>query len=135
MQTSVVVKFNAPGFHHWPNPPEAYAYLGEDHRHVFYFEVEMYEHEGSRSIEIIELKDFLIGYLEANYRGEKCSLTTHLLFGPMSCEDIANTMNDDLVNIYGYDVKRITVLEDNENGATIANKFIEQEDLYNSPPF
>lgn len=117
-QVSVVVKFSLPGFHFWPEPPKRYAYLGNSHRHIFYFEIELYE-SSSRDIEIIEFKDFMVSVLELRYREEMYeSLHHHLNFGPMSCENIAYEISK-MLEEYEYNTKSITVLEDNENGARI----------------
>ena len=60
MKKYLVVRFNIPGFHNWPNPPEKYSYLGNRHRHLFHWVIKIAVEEDNRQIEFISQGCFKI---------------------------------------------------------------------------
>ena len=84
------------------------AFLANDHRHIFHFNVSIEVFHNDRDIEFIQFKRWLEslyqGTLELNYK---------------SCEMISDDLYEVIASRYpGRDIE-ITVSEDGENGATI----------------
>ena len=84
------------------------AFLANEHRHIFHFNVNIEVFHNDRDIEFIQFKRWLEslyqGTLELNYK---------------SCEMISDDLYEVIAGRYpGRDIE-ITVSEDGENGATI----------------
>jgi len=85
------------------------SFLGYAHRHIFHFRVAIDVQHNDRDIEFIQFKRWLeslysVGTLELNHR---------------SCEMIAEELAESINQKYpGRNIK-ISVAEDNENGATM----------------
>lgn len=86
------------------------SYLAERHRHVFHFVVEIAVGHGDRAVEFITVKNEIARYLERTYGKE---------FGGMSCEMIAEDVSKWLALTKKYNVTRVEVLEDGENGGGV----------------
>lgn len=85
------------------------SFLGVAHRHIFHFRVEISVTHNDRDIEFIQFKRWLEslysdGTLELNHR---------------SCEMIAEELADVILSKYPKRELKISVAEDNENGATM----------------
>ncbi len=125
MNSEIVCKFNVPGLHFWPNPPEIYNYLGNLHRHIFFFEIYIRVGELNRQYEFIHLKSLLTelvlnSFHKATPQSKLGHLKNTVLFGGMSCEMIALELYTLIKNNYVYDISKIAVYEDNENGAILS---------------
>jgi hypothetical protein len=96
------------GFHHWPNAPEQVDYLRSNHRHVFHITVAVSVKHTDRDVEFITLRKDVDNYFQSRSKQ----------FGPESCEMIADRVQTYLEK-KDYRVTRVTVSEDNENGATV----------------
>jgi len=84
------------------------AFLANEHRHIFHFNVSIEVFHNDRDIEFIQFKR----WLESLYQG-----TLELNF--KSCEMISDDLYEVIASRYpGRDIE-ITVSEDGENGATI----------------
>jgi hypothetical protein len=107
------VTFQREGIHRFPlagtDPNLAdVAFLANEHRHIFHFNVSIEVFHNDRDIEFIQFKR----WLESLYQG-----TLELNF--KSCEMISDDLYEVIASRYpGRDIE-ITVSEDGENGATI----------------
>ena len=108
MKSCIVVKFSLEGFHRWENAPKEVAFLRDHHRHLFYFELHKQVTDLDREIEIILFKREVMTWLNCFF-GTPCNFET------MSCEMIAELL------MKKYDLTYCSVLEDNENGASLWN--------------
>ena len=108
------VTFQREGIHKFPaaatDPNLAdVAFLANEHRHIFHFNVSIEVFHNDRDIEFIQFKR----WLESLYQG-----TLELNF--KSCEMISDDLYEVIASRYpGRDIV-ITVSEDGENGATIS---------------
>jgi hypothetical protein len=107
------VTFQREGIHRFPaaatdaNLADV-AFLANEHRHIFHFNVSIEVFHNDRDIEFIQFKR----WLESLYQG-----TLELNF--KSCEMISDDLYQIIAGRYpGRDIE-ITVSEDGENGATI----------------
>lgn len=85
------------------------SFLGVAHRHIFHFRVEISVTHNDRDIEFIQFKRWLEslysdGTLELNHR---------------SCEMIAEELAQVILNKYPKRELKISIAEDNENGANM----------------
>jgi hypothetical protein len=85
------------------------SFLGVAHRHIFHFRVEISVKHNDRDIEFIQFKRWLEslysdGTLELNHR---------------SCEMIAEELAQVILNKYPKRELKISIAEDNENGANM----------------
>ena len=107
------VTFQREGIHRFPaaatDPNLAdVAFLANEHRHIFHFNVSIEVFHNDRDIEFIQFKR----WLESLYQS-----TLELNF--KSCEMISDDLYEVIASRYpGRDIE-ITVSEDGENGATI----------------
>lgn len=111
MKTSIVIRFQLEGFHNWPQAKDlmpSVAFLSERHRHMFHFELTKRVTHSDRDVEIILFKREVMKYLTDRY-GSPCE------FGSRSCEDLAEELINEFLCV------RVSVLEDNENGAVVLN--------------
>lgn len=112
MTTTIIVKLQLEGFHYWEDAPEPVEFLRDLHRHIFWFECHKQVSHDDRDIEIILFKRSVMEYLQEKY-SERDGINT-LLFQGMSCEMIAKDL------LLRFNLSSCTVLEDNENGATVS---------------
>jgi len=116
---NIWVTFSKEGVHLYPaanNDPalatgkwDDVSFLGYAHRHIFHFRVEISVTHNDRDIEFIQFKRWLEslysdGTLELNHR---------------SCEMIAEELAEIILNKYPKRELKISVAEDNENGANM----------------
>ena len=107
------VTFKREGIHRFPaaatDPKLAdVAFLANEHRHIFHFNVSIEVFHNDRDIEFIQFKR----WLESLYQG-----TLELNF--KSCEMISDDLYEVIASRYPERDIEITVSEDGENGATI----------------
>jgi len=123
IRKQVCCKFTVPGFHHWPDAPEQHSYLRSPHRHLFHFKVSVDIFDSNREIEFISLRDLLVRtILDLYWRKELTSntgLSETVDFGARSCEMIAEELRVKLWDAHKICSSKISVFEDNENGAVI----------------
>ena len=79
---SVIIQFNVEGVHYYPGAPSEVIYLEDRHRHTFIVKAGYRVEHTNRDKESFICRDKILSYLKAEY-GDPC------LFGPMSCEMIA----------------------------------------------
>ncbi len=104
--STIFVRFQVPGFHHWPEPTERRAYLGQRHRHLFHVEVRMEVGHDDREVEFHDLLDFA----RAQFPGGE--------LGGQSCEMMARQLGKEIARRFGRAVE-VTVSEDGEVGAGV----------------
>ena len=110
---TIWVRFQKEGIHKYPaaltDPKLAEVqFLGHPHRHMFHFEVELQVFHDDRDVEFILFKRELealyeTGILQLDYR---------------SCEMLCDALSVYILDKYPSRNLRISVSEDNENGAT-----------------
>ena len=114
---SIWVTFSKEGIHKYPaaleDPKLAtgdeydVSFLGYPHRHIFHFKVWIEVFHDDRDIEFIQFKR----WLESLYNEEVIQLNNK------SCEMIADNLAEQIQNKYPGRWVKISVAEDNENGA------------------
>lgn len=109
------VKFRKEGVHCFPEASSRsdlsdVAFLGSPHFHYFYFECDVQVGHDNREIEFIQF----CRWCEALYEQT-------LQLDNKSCEMIAQELIDKIIEHYGQRKVRVTVLEDNINGAIVTN--------------
>lgn len=109
MHTNIVIKLQIEGFHYWKDAPDQVAFLRDNHRHIFHFEIEKEVLHDDRDIEIILFKRKVQKYIQEKYKDAEgiCQ------FGAKSCEMLAKEI------ALKFGAKVVRVLEDDENGAVV----------------
>jgi len=105
---TIWVRFQKEGIHCYPDAPPGAEFLKHPHRHMFHFEVEIEVFHDDRDIEFILFKREL----------EQLYSTETLQLDYKSCEMMADDLAEYITGEYPNRWLRITVSEDNENGAT-----------------
>jgi len=107
-----IVRFQKIGFHKYPDAPEEVSYLREKHRHIFFIEVWVEQKHNNRDIEYHILKKQCISEWDMLFRKEDMESA--------SCEKMATDLWYDLAQDFNYERQlKVSVFEDNENGAMI----------------
>lgn len=107
MNTEIVIRFTAEGFHYWPGASGERDYLGARHRHLFHVAAGIDVTHDDREI---ELHDFL----------DECKgLWPGPELGSWSCERIAREIVNDIERRYGRSCW-VEVFEDGEVGARVS---------------
>ena len=110
----IFVTFQKEGIHRYPaaatDPALAdVSFLGNDHRHIFHFRVEIEVHHNDRDLEFILVKR----WLESLYGDGVISLNHK------SCEMIADDLHAQIIAKWPDRWVKIEVSEDLENGAVM----------------
>jgi hypothetical protein len=105
------VTFQREGIHRYPeastNPELAdVSFLGNDHRHIFHFRVEITVNHNNRDIEFLQFKRWLKSLYDDNI----------LQLEHRSCEMMADELAEKIQMKYPGRTTVISVSEDNENG-------------------
>lgn len=102
--TNVIVNLQWEGIHQWSACPiEEVKYLRNPHRHMFHICCKKAVSHDDRDIEIIQMKHFILQYLELEYPDHN--------LGETSCEMLAKKIAT------RFGLNYCSVLEDGENGA------------------
>lgn len=105
---TIFVRWQREGIHKYPDAPDEVAFLRNDHRHTFHFEVEIEVFHDDREIEFIMFKRDLEKFCDLKSLNNK------------SCEMICDEIRSYLRKWYSSNrYVRVQVSEDNENGATV----------------
>jgi len=117
---TIFVRFQKEGIHKYPaaatDPNLAtgdeydVSFLATPHRHIFHFEVTIEVFHNDRDIEFIQFKRWLENQYSQNI----------LALDYKSCEMISDNLYEVISTRYPDRNIKITVSEDNENGATIS---------------
>lgn len=101
----IVINLQVEGIHQWDSCdlPDV-MFLRSPHRHIFHITITKEVEHNERDIEIIMLKRSVLDYFGVQ----------PVMFENKSCETIA----EELLN--KFNATSVTVLEDNENGATVS---------------
>lgn len=105
------VEFRKSGIHCYPDAPEEVAFLRSPHFHYFYFKVDVEVKHDNREIEFILFQKWC----------EKLYADNTLQLDNKSCEMIAKDLINKITEEYGERRIRVSVLEDNINGAIVDN--------------
>ena len=106
-QKFIWVTFQKEGIHKYPDAPEGVEFLRHPHRHIFHFRVDLEVFHDDRDVEFILFKRELENLYEESI----------LELDYMSCEMLADALAGYIQQEYpGRDLK-VSVSEDNENGA------------------
>ena len=108
-QTNIIVTLQMEGFHRWDGAFEEVAFLKDDHRHIFHFELEVPVQHDDRDVEIILFKRIVQRILIDRY-GDSNGV---LQLGSKSCEMLAKEL------LVVFECDRVKVTEDGENGAVV----------------
>ena len=112
--TEVFCTLQIEGTHAWYQCPfDEVSYLRDPHRHVFFIKAFKRVDHDDRDCEFIMLKHAIKKYLNEQYN---CKSTQLHVFGSMSCEMIGREL------LEKFDLSRIEVSEDNENGSIITSE-------------
>lgn len=107
MSARAWVTWTAPGFHCWPGIHAAgQLYLGNRHRHLFHYRVEVDVHNDDRDIEFHDLLMHCKAFTREEWEGS-------------SCETIARGIADHVEQRWPDRHPAVTVSEDGECGATL----------------
>jgi hypothetical protein len=105
LQKEIVIKLQIEGIHQWSTCNlEEVNFLRYPHRHIFHITLTKKVEHNDRDIEIIIFKRKVLEYF-----GEQ-----PVMLGNKSCETIAEEL------LLKFNANSVTVLEDNENGATVS---------------
>ena len=104
-----IVRFQKVGWHKFVNAPTKVKYLRNLHRHVFFIEVWIEQFHDNREIE------FHL-FLEACNDAWILKIKRE---SEMSCEMMAEKLQSFLKRVYPNRQIKVSVFEDNENGAMI----------------
>ena len=102
------IKFQREMFHCWPGAPWEVDFLRHLHRHMFFFEVDVQQFGDDRDLEYFILRKKVMQWFDS----QKFDLHT-------SCEMFARAVRDFLLVEYPGRQVRVSVYEDNENGARL----------------
>jgi len=106
MKREIFIKTSFAALHNWPACPfEEVRYLRRLHRHIFHVQAWFPVHHNNRDLEFIKVKQDINLWIRNKWEDQE-------LIG-ISCEMMAEA----LMNNFGC--SKVTVSEDNENGATI----------------
>ena len=115
---TIWVRFQKEGTHKYPaaltDPKlKEVSFLGHPHRHMFHFEVELEVFHDDRDVEFIMFKRELEGLFDSG--------AMDIDF--QSCEMLAREILQYIIATYRKRNVRVSVSEDNENGATLDYKY------------
>lgn len=105
MPAEVWIRTNFPAFHQWLAAKGRAGFLANVHRHIFHVEMHWPVEHDDRDIEFITTKAGVDEWIH------KCWWGMNL--GSTSCEMMAREL------MVIFDASKVTVSEDNENGATV----------------
>lgn len=119
MKTTIEIRTQFEGLHHWPDAPDDVAFLRNLHRHLFHVEVVIAVNHHDRETEFFQAKsliDMALCDIGKRYHSE-CVFSRYRDLGAMSCEMIAVWIMETLA--LHMEICRVTVREDDENSATV----------------
>lgn len=117
---TIWITFQREGIHCYPEAAtnenlKDVAFLANSHRHIFHFHVEVPVDHDNRDIEFIQFKR----WCEGLYTGVTLPRDNVLQLDNKSCEMIATRLAERVIQKYGVRWVKVSVSEDNENGATV----------------
>jgi len=107
MMTFAFVRFAVPGWHYWPEAPEARAYLRARHRHQFQVEIGLELYGDDREVEFHDLLDLARAWFPGGDMAR------------MSCEQMAEDVIQRLTDAFPGRSGWVSVSEDGEAGAVV----------------
>ena len=120
MLTSIRVTARVPGFHYWPGAPAPREYLGQQHRHLFVFRLNMQVFTNDREVEFHDLADQLLETARSLDVVERDAPPVKTInFGGRSCEQIGREILLVMGRRYRDRQMVIEVSEDDEFSAFV----------------
>lgn len=102
------IRFTKEGLHKWEAAPETVSFLRNLHRHMFYWQVQVQQFGDDRDLEYLMLREKVMDRVNA------------VKWAPtISCEQFALFIKNWLSTEYLDRLVRVSVFEDDENGAVI----------------
>lgn len=111
MKKYIYVTLQQEMIHHYKDAPDEVAYLRYPHRHLLFITVQVEVFDNDREIEFIMFKHWLQKTIFPSY--------DFIDQENSSCEMIAERIIHEVQAEYGNRDMRVTVSEDNENGAIL----------------
>lgn len=108
LQSEIVVRFTAEGWHCWPQAPDRRAYLRQSHRHLFHVEARLQVLHNDREVEFHDLLDFCRENFPSGDLGSR------------SCEMLASGLLDKIKDRHAGRSVSVGVFEDGEVGAVVS---------------
>jgi len=117
----IVVQFDIPGCHWYPDAPEVTAFLRNPHRHLFKFKVFIGVNHSNRDVEFLKAQSMMKEWIltEHNLCSDARCKCGNANFKTRSCEQIAEELGAFCMS-KNWDVLSIEVWEDGENAGGIS---------------
>jgi hypothetical protein len=115
MTKSIIVRYQAPGKHRWPDAPNPVGFLQFMHRHMFHIEAQISVTDNNRELEFFMVQDELADIVRDFFDCQQSSF---------SCEDMCEYIVEKLQRRYGEDRwYTVRVFEDGENGSEVSTRW------------
>lgn len=115
MTTFISINTDFYGIHKYPNAPDEVAFLRNEHRHKFYVTATIEVFHDDRELEFIMVKNQINKFIADNITSMPVMYSCEMM-----CKDIIKFIE----NTYCINTTRrikVSVFEDNENGAIVYN--------------
>lgn len=106
----IIIQFQIPALHCWPEAPQEVSFLRSPHRHVFHYKVWLNVNHNNRDLEFILLKGQMREWVKERYAGNA---------GHRSCEQLAEELGE-YCFAQGWQPLSIEVYEDGENAGGVS---------------
>lgn len=117
MNRKVIVTNNFRGYHKYAEAPNDVAFLREMHRHVFNVKTTIEVFHNERDIEFFQLQSHIEHFVRCRYEHRCGDFIEGIYIN--SCESLAESIMNNLHDVYPGRRVRVEVWEDNENGAIV----------------
>lgn len=117
MNRKVIVTNNFRGYHKYADAPRDVAFLREMHRHIFNVKTTIEVFHNERDIEFFQLQNHIERFVRCRYEHAHGDFIEGIYIN--SCESLAESIMNNLHEIYPGRRVRVEVWEDNENGAIV----------------
>ncbi len=117
IEKRVIVRFDVEGIHFWTQAPEEYAILRNEHGHIFHFEVQIEVGDSNREVEFLHARRQIMARIVGLFGAG--SLTHLSNFGSRSCEMIAEELGNNLIEIFKWSIREVSVFEDQFVGGRV----------------
>jgi hypothetical protein len=115
IKKQIHVKTQFEGLHHWPDAPTVVSFLRDPHRHIFYVTATLPVTHDDRQLEFFMVKQEMDAFIQDRFVKGNLIAKLHRT----SCEAIATQVLTYLLDLYQLTSGEVTVMEDDENGATV----------------
>jgi hypothetical protein len=105
--STIIVRFQKPGFHNWGGATGERAYLADRHRHLFKVEAQITVEHDDREVEFHDFLDYCSKHFPEGEHGSR------------SCEMLCNNLIKKITERYPHRPVTVSVFEDGEVGALV----------------